>query len=160
MEDFCSRLPPSYSQLEPESQASHIAAAGRLKDGDEGASKPEFRLPFLPDLRAESQASRTKFIYSLHAFFGRRVILFVIWTSILGVAFGSTPFGYTLCTCATWARCCGYIMHDIRKVFEESGLLRLCFSARRCHEGRDSNSPVFARTERNPIAFADLRRAR
>jgi hypothetical protein len=48
MEEFCSGMPPSYSQLEPESTASHIAAAGRLKDGDEGASKPEFRLPFLP----------------------------------------------------------------------------------------------------------------
>jgi hypothetical protein len=48
MEEFRSGMPPSYSQFEPESAASHIAAAGRLKDGDEAASKPEFRLPFLP----------------------------------------------------------------------------------------------------------------
>ena len=48
MEEFPSGMPPSYSQLEPESTASHIAAAGRLKDGDEAASKPKFRLPFLP----------------------------------------------------------------------------------------------------------------
>jgi hypothetical protein len=48
MEEFCRGMPPSYSQLEPESTASHIAAAGRLEDGDEGASKPEFWLPFLP----------------------------------------------------------------------------------------------------------------
>ncbi len=48
MEEFCSGMPPSYSQLKQESAASHIAAAGRLKDGDEAASKPEFRLPLLP----------------------------------------------------------------------------------------------------------------
>jgi hypothetical protein len=48
MEEFCSGMPPSYSQLEPESTASHIAAAGRLKDGDEAVSKPEFWIPFLP----------------------------------------------------------------------------------------------------------------
>jgi hypothetical protein len=47
MEEFRSGMPPSYSQLELESTASHIAAAGRLKDGDEAGSKPEFRLPFL-----------------------------------------------------------------------------------------------------------------
>jgi hypothetical protein len=48
MKEFRSRMPPSYSQLELESTALHIAAAGRLKDGDEEASKPEFRLSFLP----------------------------------------------------------------------------------------------------------------
>jgi hypothetical protein len=49
MEEFCSGMPPFYSQNKLESTASHIAAAGRLKDGDEGASKQEFRLPFIPD---------------------------------------------------------------------------------------------------------------
>jgi hypothetical protein len=48
MEEFCSGMPPSYSQLKPESTASHITVAGRLKDGDEGVSKLEFWLPFLP----------------------------------------------------------------------------------------------------------------
>jgi hypothetical protein len=48
MEEFCSGMPPSYSQLKPESTALHIAAAGWLKNGDEAASKPEFWLPFLP----------------------------------------------------------------------------------------------------------------
>jgi hypothetical protein len=48
MAEFCSGMPPSYSQLKPESTASHIAAARQLKDGDEGASKPEFWPPFLP----------------------------------------------------------------------------------------------------------------
>jgi hypothetical protein len=46
-------MPPSYSQLELESTAWHIAAAGRLKDGDEGASKPEFWHPFLSATRVK-----------------------------------------------------------------------------------------------------------
>ncbi len=59
MEEFCTGMQPSYcSQLEPESPASCIATAGQLKDADEGANKPEFWLPFLPDLRVTGKNSK------------------------------------------------------------------------------------------------------
>jgi hypothetical protein len=58
MAKFCSGIPPSYSQRKPKSPARYIAAAGRLKDADEGASKLEFRFPFLPDILSASYYSK------------------------------------------------------------------------------------------------------
>jgi hypothetical protein len=67
MEEFCSGMPPSYCQLELESTASHKAAAGRLKHGDGAARKPEFRLPFLPDLSKQFQEKKDEAAYWEHS---------------------------------------------------------------------------------------------
>jgi hypothetical protein len=40
MEESCSGIPPSHSQLEPRSSVPRTARAGRLKDAAEPASKP------------------------------------------------------------------------------------------------------------------------